>query len=85
VVLGVAASIPMTLLVMLFTARDDKRREDRRPETPVVIDLTSVDYSFWPQQSMRERRPGQLVSHNGTQCIVGADGALYPLLPTGRQ
>ena len=87
VVLGVAASIPMTLLVMLFLARSDKRDQPREepepPRGPVVI-LPRNEYWTSPP-APRERLPGQLVSHNGTQCIVGADGGLYPLLPTGRQ
>jgi hypothetical protein len=40
VVLGVAASIPMTLLVMLFLARRDKKEEDRRNTAaypPVIV------------------------------------------------
>lgn len=40
VVLGVAASIPMTLLVMLFLARKDKKEEDRRNSAaypPVIV------------------------------------------------
>lgn len=42
VVLGVAASIPMTLLVMLFLARKDKKEEQRRgsPAYPPVIVVT---------------------------------------------
>jgi hypothetical protein len=40
VVLGVAASIPMTLLVMLFLTRKDKKEEDRRNSAaypPVIV------------------------------------------------
>ena len=40
VVLGVAASIPMTLLVMLFLSRKDKKEEDRRSANaypPVIV------------------------------------------------
>ena len=40
VVLGVAAAIPMALLVMLFVARKDKKEEDRRTAgayPPVIV------------------------------------------------
>jgi hypothetical protein len=79
VVLGVAAAIPMALLVLLFVGRNDKREERQEREQPPVVILAPGEY--WT----RERRPGQLVTHNGSQCIVGADGGLYPLLPTERR
>lgn len=76
VVLGVAACIPMALLVMLFA----NRREERRPaeQPPVVINLILP-------QAPRARRPGQIVTHNGAQCVVGKDGGVYPLLTSERQ
>jgi Mg-chelatase subunit ChlD len=63
VVLGVAAAIPMALLVMLFVARRDRREEPQQEQPPTVLIVdgrgipqypTAPDGCYWQGTRLRQ-------------------------------
>jgi len=77
VVLGVAASIPMVLIVMLFLAHRDKPREQEAQTQQVEPRPFAIS---GPSHALALRRqPGEVFLHRGHPCIMSAEGEICPI------